>query len=381
MSGGAPVPVVVKGKEAAILCMEDLQAAADANLPEIARDFYNSGSTYQTTIAENSSAFGKYRLRSRVLVDVSKLDTSTTCLGRNIKFPLSISPAGLQAMAHPDGELATSRACSTTGVNMAISSFANHPIEDIMAGGQRNVNYAMQLYTMKDRALQERIIQKAEGAGCKAIFLTADSPVLGVRFNEWRNDFRTPEGLEFPTLELTTQKIRTQTHDSGFTAFNDDSHNWERDIAWLRSKTKMQIWIKGILTAEDTILAIKYGCDGIIVSNHGGRQLDGVPATIDALVECVDAAKGRIPIHVDGGFRKGTDIFIALALGAKCVWVGRPAIWGLAYKGQAGVEKMITMLHEDFRRCMALCGCNTVEDIKRSCLAMMGIDGVLRRLE
>ena len=309
------------------------------------------------------------------------MTTSTTCLGRDIKFPLSISPAGIQAMAHLDGELATSRACCKMGINMAISSFANYTVEDIVAAGGSNVTYSMQLYMMKDRALQERIIRRAEAAGCKAIFLTADSPVLGVRFNEWRNDFRTPEGLEFPLLELTTEKIRQQTHDSGFVAFNDDSHNWERDIPWLRSKTKMQIWIKGVLTAEDTELAIKHGCDGIIVSNHSGRQLDGVPATIDALVECVDAARGRIPVHVDGGFRKGTDIFIALALGAQCVWVGRPAIWGLAYKGQDGVETMVEVLYEDFRRCMALCGCKSTDEIGRSCLSRMGVDGLLRRME
>jgi len=239
----------------------------------------------------------------------------------------------------------------------------------------------MQLYTMKDQALQERIIRTAEEAGCKAIFLTADSPVLGVRYNEWRNDFRTPDGLEFPALELTTAQIRSRTHDSGFMEFNDDSHSWARDIADLRAKTKMQIWIKGIVTAEDTEMAIRHGCDGVIVSNHGGRQLDGVPATIDALIECVDAAAGRIPVHVDGGFRKGTDIFVALALGAKCVWVGRPAIWGLGYDGQRGVEKMLDIFYDDFRRCMALCGCRTVDDIGRHCLSRMGLDGVLRRME
>lgn len=293
-------------------------------------EFFNSGSTWQTTIAENISAYSKYRLRSRVLVDVSNLTTQTKCFDRDIKFPLCISPAGLQAMAHPDGELATSRACAKMGINMGISSYSNYPIDEVIKNGQGKVSYAMQLYTMKDREIEERIIQKAEKAGCKAIFLTGDSPVLGVRFNEWRNDFRTPEGLGWPVLEMSSEDIRKSTHDSGFTRFNDDSHNWVRDIAWLRSKTKMQIWVKGILTAEDTELAIQHGCDGILVSNHGGRQLDGVPATIDALVECVDTARGRIPIHVDGGVRKGTDIFIALALGAKCVWIGRPALWGLA---------------------------------------------------
>jgi (S)-2-hydroxy-acid oxidase len=239
-------------------------------------------------------------------------------------------------MAHPDGELATSRACARKGVNMAISSFSNYPLADVRAAGTAidpGTAHAIQLYTMKDRALQERIVGKAEAAGCTAIFLTADSPVLGVRYNEWRNDFRTPTGLEFPNLELTTAKIRAQTHDSGFMAFNDDSHNWARDIPWLRSITTMQIWIKGVLTAEDTELAVKYGCDGVVVSNHGGRQLDGVPATLDALPECVEVARrGGIGVHVDGGIRSGTDLFKALALGAQCAWVGRPAIWGLAVR-------------------------------------------------
>jgi (S)-2-hydroxy-acid oxidase len=155
--------------------------------------------------------------------------------------------------------------------------------------------------------------------------------VLGVRYNEWRNDFRTPEGLEFPVLELTTAKIRALTHDSGFMAFSEHAHNWAHEIPWLRSITKMQISIKGVLTAEDTELAVKYGCDEVVVSNHGGRQLDGVPPTIDALPEGVEVArKGGIGVHVAGGIRSGNDLFKALALGPECCWVGRTAIWGLA---------------------------------------------------
>jgi (S)-2-hydroxy-acid oxidase len=365
MSGGAPVPVPVAEK---ILCIADLKEAGSKKLPTSARgmsdivltedlarrfaaigspsghtnrqahstnsdpDFYNSGSTEQVTINENSAAYAKYRVRPRVLVDVSKCDTSTEVFGQKIKFPLSVSPAGLQAMAHPDGELATSRACAKSGVNMGISSYANYNIERIRDAGLSvgPINHAMQLYTMRDRELELRIIREAEKQGCKAIFLTADSPVLGVRFNEWRNDFRTPEGFDFPIIDLTNEKIRNTTHDSTFLAFNDDSHSWHRDIPWLRSVTKMEIWIKGVLTAEDTLKAVEMGCDGILVSNHGGRQLDGVPATLDALPECVAAAEGRIRIHVDGGIRTGTDIFKALALGAECCWVGRPALWGLA---------------------------------------------------
>ena len=218
---------------------------------------------------------------------------------------------------------------------MGVSSFANHNVEEIVQAGREvksDMTYAMQLYTMKDRALQERIIKRAEKAGCVAIFLTADSPVLGVRYNEWRNDFRTPSGLGFPMLERTTEQLRAQTHDSGFLAMNSDSHSWAEEIPWLRARTNMEIWIKGVLTAEDVLLAREYGCDGVIVSNHGGRQLDGSPATIDVLQECCEAAAGEIRVHVDGGFRSGADVFKAVAMGAECCWVGRPAIWGLAVR-------------------------------------------------
>jgi (S)-2-hydroxy-acid oxidase len=212
---------------------------------------------------------------------------------------------------------------------MGISSFANKSVSDIRENGP-NVPLAMQLYTMKNRALMERMIRRAEDAGCKAIFLTADSPVIGVRYNEWRNDFKIPSHLGLPNMEMDVEEFRKQTHDAAFREFNDDGHNWERDIPWIRARMKMQIFIKGVLCPEDVERAIEAGCDGIVVSNHGGRQLDGVPATIDALPGCVEAANGRIQVHVDGGFRRGADVFRALALGADCVWVGRPALWGLA---------------------------------------------------
>lgn len=298
-------------------------------------EFFNSGSTDQETIQANTKSLNRLLLRSRVLINVSTCTTKTKLWGREVSFPLGVAPAGLQGMAHPTGELSTSSACATKNVPMAVSSFANYGIQDIRdaavtIAGEYTLPNAMQLYTMRDRALQLRIIRRAEAAGCKAIFLTADSPVLGVRYNEWQNDFRTPEGLGYPNLEASSTEIRETTHDSKFATFNDDSHSWERDIPYLRSVTKMEIWIKGILCCEDVEKAVEAGCDGVIISNHGGRQLDGVPATIDALPACVAAARGRLPIHIDGGFRRGSDIFRALALGAEFVWVGRPAIWGLA---------------------------------------------------
>jgi (S)-2-hydroxy-acid oxidase len=264
-------------------------------------------------------------------------------------------------MAHPDGELATSRACAKRGILMGVSSFSNYSVEDVIQAGRevRDIGHVMQLYTMKDRALQERIIKRAERAGCKAIFLTADSPVLGVRYNEWRNDFRTPDGLGFPMIERTSEMILAQTHDSGFMTFNSDSHSWAEEIPWLRRRTKMEIWIKGVLTAEDVLLAREYGCDGVIVSNHGGRQLDGTPSTIDALPECVEAADGKIRVHIDGGIRTGADIFKAMALGAECCWIGRPVIWGLAvgflpsfslHNSLSGANLPSTMAKKEWKR-------------------------------
>ena len=235
-------------------------------------------------------------------------------------------------MAHPDGELATSRACAKMGVHMGVSSYANYTVEQIVEASKEvgPINHAMQLYIMNDKSKQERIVRRAEAAGCKAIFLTADSPVLGVRYNEWRNGFKPPPGLGYPMYERSSEWIQGQSHDDGFTASNSDSHSWAVDIPWLRRVSNMEIWIKGVLTPEDVETAIEYGCDGVVISNHGGRQLDETPATLDALPACAKAARGRIRIHVDGGIRSGSDIFKALALGAECCWVGRPVLWGLA---------------------------------------------------
>ncbi|KAH8647399.1 (S)-2-hydroxy-acid oxidase [Xylariales sp. PMI_506] len=365
-----------------VLSIDDIRDEATRKLPKSSSDFFNSGSTDQSTVHENSAAFAKYRIRPRVLTDVSKADTSVSVLGSRIAFPLCVSPAGIQAMAHPDGELATSRACAKRGIHMGVSSFANYSVEQVVEAGLGvgPISHVMQLYTMKNRGLQERIIRRAEAAGCVAIFLTADSPVLGVRYNEWRNDWRTPAGLSFPMLDKTTEEIQAQTHDAGFVAFNSDAHSWAYDIPWLRSKTKMQIWIKGVLTAEDVLLARQYKCDGVIVSNHGGRQLDETPATIDALPECVDAADGKIPVHIDGGFRTGADIFKAIALGADCCWIGRPAIWGLAYDGQQGVERTLDILYDDFKRVMMLAGCAKVSDITKASIGIARPDGPLARL-
>ena len=239
-------------------------------------------------------------------------------------------------MAHADGEVATSRACATIGINMGVSSFANHSVEEITAAGRAvgPIYHAMQMYSMNDRAMEERMIRRAEKSGCKAILLTADSPVLGVRYNEYRNGLIPPEGMPFPMIDIGLEELESlkKSHEERFNIFNSSSHSWAREIPWLRSLTSMEIWIKGVLSPEDVELAVQYGCDGVIISNHGGRQLDETPATIDVLPACAKAARGRIRIHIDGGVRTGNDIFKALALGAECCWIGRPALWGLAVR-------------------------------------------------
>ncbi|CAG8013495.1 unnamed protein product [Penicillium olsonii] len=365
-----------------ILSIADLKESASSSLPEFAAEFFNSGATNQITMHDNSAAYGKYRLLPRVLRDVSRVETGIPLFGRDITFPLCVSPAGLQAMAHPEGDLATSRACAKMGVNMGVSSYANYPVEEITDAGNKvaPINHVMQLYTLNDKAKQERIVRRAEAAGCKAIFLTADSPVLGVRWNEWRNGFKAPVGLDYPMIEISSDEIQAASHDDGFAAVNSASHNWAAEIPWLRSITKMEIWIKGVLAPEDVETAIEYGCDGVIVSNHGGRQLDETPATIDALPACAKAARGRIRIHVDGGIRSGVDIFKALALGAECCWVGRPALWALAHDGQQGVELMLEILYDDFKRCMQLTGCRSISDITTASLAVVNASGPLARL-
>ncbi|CZR56133.1 related to glycolate oxidase [Phialocephala subalpina] len=324
-------PVVKSMGKEVVLSINDIQEQANKKLPKLKREFFNSGSTAQQAVHENSTAFAKYRLRPRVLRNVANVDTGTTVLGSKISFPLCVSPAGIQAMAHPDGELATSRACAKRGINMGVSSFANYSIEEITKAGfeVRPIKYVMQLYTMKDREMQVRIIKRAEAVGCVAIFLTGDSPVLGVWYNEWRNDFRTPDGLGFPMIEKTSEQIITTTHDD---------------------------------------------------SNHGGRQLDETPATIDALPECVKAAEGKIRFHIDGGFRTGQEILKALAWGAECCWIGRLAIWGLAYDGQAGVDKALDIIYDEFRQYIILCRYKNVSEISKTCLGVVRADGPLARL-
>ncbi|KAB2581035.1 Peroxisomal (S)-2-hydroxy-acid oxidase GLO4 [Lasiodiplodia theobromae] len=332
-----------------VFTISDLKEIGSSKLPKMYRDYYNEGAMDMISLRENEEAYNRYKIRPRILVNVDTVDISTHIFGTKVSFPLGLSPTAMHRLAHPDGELATSRAAAKNGICMGLSSYATESLENVAAQGTGNP-YVMQMCVLKDREITLQLLRRAEAAGYKALFLSVDVPVLGLRLNEFRNKFVLPEDMAYPNILSKGKDDLGGRHDY------DATLEWETAIPWLRKHTKMQIWLKGVNTADDVVLAIRHGVDGVVVSNHGGRQLDGVPATLDALRECAPAAKGKIPIAVDGGIRRGSDIFKALALGADYCFVGRMALWGLAYKGQEGVELGIKILMNEFKITMALAG-------------------------
>ncbi|XP_059070025.1 glycolate oxidase 1-like [Cryptomeria japonica] len=350
-----------------IVNVQDYEAVAKEKLPKMVYDYYASGAEDQWTLKENQRAFQRIRFRPRILVDVSKIDTSSTMLGFKISMPIMIAPTAMQKMAHPDGELATARAASAAGTIMTLSSWATSSVEEISSTGP-GIRF-FQLYVVKDRHVVAQLVRRAENAGFKAIALTVDAPRLGRREADIRNRFVLPPHLTLRNFEGLDLGKMEKTEDSGLTSYVanqiDRSLSW-KDIKWLQTITHLPILVKGVLTAEDTRLAVQAGVAGIIVSNHGARQLDYVPATISCLEEVVNAAQGQVPVFLDGGVRRGTDIFKALALGASGVFIGRPVVFALAAEGEAGVKKVLQMLRDEFELTMSLAGCCSVKDINRN---------------
>ncbi|GJC98582.1 2-hydroxy-acid oxidase [Colletotrichum higginsianum] len=338
--------------------IRDLMELGSKKLPKMYRDYYNEGAMDLVSLRDNEEAYNRYKIMPRILVNVDNIDMSTTIFGTKVSFPLGFSPAAMHKMAHPDGELATSRAAAKFKIGMALSSYATESMENVAAQGAGNP-YVMQLCVLRDRETTLQILRRAEASGYKAIFLSVDTPLLGRRLNEYRNNFRLPDGVGWPNL-LSDGKseLSGETNDGQLTSRHDfdPSLDWDSAIPWLKQHTKLQLWLKGVYTPDDVALAIRHGLDGVIISNHGGRQLDGVPATLDVLRLCAPVAAGKIPIAVDGGIRRGTDIFKALALGASHCFVGRIPIWGLAYNGQEGVELALKILQYEFKVTMALAG-------------------------
>ncbi|MCL7030248.1 hypothetical protein MKW94_030169 [Papaver nudicaule] len=345
----------------------EYEKIAKEKLPKMAYDYYASGAEDQWTLQENRNAFSRILFRPRILIDVSKIDMSTTILGFKISMPIMIAPTAFQKMAHPEGEYATARAASAANTIMTLSSWATSSVEEVASTGP-GIRF-FQLYVYKDRKVVEQLVRRAERAGFKAIALTVDTPILGRREADIKNRFTLPPHLTLKNFEGLNLGQMEKTSDSGLASYVsgqiDRTLSW-KDVQWLQTITKMPILVKGVVTAEDTRIAIQAGAAGIIVSNHGARQLDYAPATISCLEEVVKAAQGRVPVFLDGGVRRGTDVFKALALGAAGIFIGRPVVFSLAAEGEAGVRKVLQMLRDEFELTMALSGCRSLKEITRN---------------
>ena len=323
--------------------VDDYEPVARELLPRDVYDFYAGGAGDEWTLAENRRAFDRWSLRPRYLRGAGLPDPSTTVLGVPVSFPVLVAPWAYQRMAHPDGELATARAAADAGTIMVVSSTAFEYLEDVAAASDAPKWW--QLYVFDDRGVTEEMLARVVAAGFAGICLTVDFPAYGLRHRDTRNGFMPTYGKRGSTLTF------------------DPELSWD-DLAWIRERTPgLPLVVKGILTAEDAELAVAAGIEAIVVSNHGGRQLDGVAAGITVLPEVLDVVGGRVPVLVDGGVRRGTDILKALALGAQAVMVGRPLVWGLAVDGEAGVADVLRILREEFENVMALTGCRTVSEI------------------
>ncbi|XP_077236427.1 peroxisomal (S)-2-hydroxyacid oxidase GLO4-like [Tasmannia lanceolata] len=344
--------------------VSEFQELARQNLPKMYYDFFSGGAEDQYTLKDNIKAFQRITFQPKILVDVNNINVSTTILGYKISAPIMIAPTSLHKFAHPEGEVATARAAASCNTIMVLSFSSTCTIEEV-ASSCDAIRF-FQLYVYKRRDVSAKLVERAERNGFKAIVLTADTPRIGRREADIKNKMVAPklknlEGL----LSVDVDSEGGSKLEAFVSQTMDPSLSW-KDIGWLKSITNLPILIKGVLTAEDAKKAVEVGFDGIIVSNHGARQLDYTPATISVLEEVVQAVGGKVPVLLDGGVRRGTDVFKALALGAQAVLVGRPVIYGLAAKGESGVRRTIEMLKDELELTMALNGCCCIKDITRS---------------
>lgn len=345
----------------------DFQELAKAALPPATYDYITSGSTDEVTLRDNVAAFQRLRLLPPLLTGVAEVNTATTVLKQPVALPILLAPVAGQSLYHPQGALASARAAASAKTILGVSSSVGHSVEEIAAASSGPKWF--QLYMPKDRVVARRLVERAERSGFKAIVLTVD---LGERKDaDKRNRFTLPE----PTLRKHLRDIGFNISDrmtyEQLLAFNDQA--WDLTLSWdafdwLRSITKLPLLIKGVLRADDAKKAIAIGLDGIVVSNHGGRRLDGVPASIDQLPQIVAAVNGKAEVLLDSGIRRGTDILKALALGAKAVLIGRPYAWALAADGETGVSKILELLREELVSAMLASGCPNVASIDRSLL-------------
>jgi (S)-2-hydroxy-acid oxidase len=345
-----------------MFCLSDFEKYARSRLDGNAWGYYSSGANQEQTLRDNEEAFRRYRLRPRMLRDVSTVDMRTRILGQEVSFPVCVGATAMQRMAHTEGELATARAAAGLGTCMLLSTWSTTSLEDVAHASGSGLRW-FQLYIYRDREVTKNLVLRAERAGYKALAITVDTPVVGRRLADARNRFNLPPHLTLANFSSTLPQSNLSS-DGNYggsllhkytTEMLDPSLTWEA-IDWIRGITRLPILVKGVLTAEDAREAVNHEVQGIVVSNHGARQLDGVAASIDALSEVVSAVQGRVEVFMDGGVRQGTDVLKALAMGARAVFIGRPVLWGLACGGQNGVEKVLELLRDEFHSAMMLSG-------------------------
>jgi L-lactate dehydrogenase (cytochrome) len=372
-------------------CIEDLRQAARRKVPRAFFDYAEAGSYSQQTLRANREDLERLKLRQRVLVDVSHRDLSTTILGEKVSLPLALAPIGLCGMQHGDGEILACRAAQAAGIPFTLSTMSVCSIEDVAEAVGKP--FWFQLYVMRDRGFIKALIERAAAAKCSALVLTVDLQVLGQRHCDIRNGMTVPPEIKLgnlldiaskPGWALSILKGKRKTFGNlaghvrgmeGVTSLAqwtasqfDPALNW-RDVEWIKSLWPGKLILKGILDVEDAATAVKTGASTLVVSNHGGRQLDGAPSSISALPKIADAVGGEIEVMFDGGIRTGQDVLRALALGARSCMIGRSYIYGLGAGGEAGVANAIELLGKELDVTMALCGVKTIQEIDRRLLA------------
>ena len=349
-----------------LLNIFDYEELARRKLSKPFFEYIAGGADDETTLRRNREAFERIELSPRALVDVSHVDLTTSVLGQAVEMPVLLAPVAVQRLAHPEGELATAGAAAQAGTIMTLSTMASASIEEVASAS--NGPKWFQLYVHRDRNVSKSMVQRADAVGYKAVCLTVDIPRLGRRERDLRNRLEYPPGVAHQNYigEVERPPLEVGAGESELSAsadvLIDPALTWEV-IDWLRSFTSLPVIVKGIMTAEDARFAVDHGASAIVVSNHGGRQLDGAPASISVLPEIAAAVDGRCEVLLDSGIRRGTDIVKALALGANAVLIGRAYIWGLAVAGEDGVTQVLSMLRNELELAMALCGCRSVAEV------------------
>jgi 4-hydroxymandelate oxidase len=346
-----------------LVSLFDFEAAAERCISHMVWEYY-SGVADEITLRWNREAYDRLRLRPRVLVDVSRIDTRTKLFGQELAHPILLAPAADHGMIHPDGEAATARGAGTTNTIFVLSSFTNTCVEDVARDASAPLWF--QLYVQRDREFTRDMVQRAASAGCKALCVTVDTPTFGARNRQARARYELAPGLSRPHLPRPG-KTSGATGSQVFPDWTEPALTW-RDVSWLRSIVNIPVLLKGVLNPDDAERAVQEGVAGIIVSNHGARNLDTVPATADALPCVAEKVAGRVPVLVDGGIRRGTDVVKALALGADAVLIARPYLYGLAVAGDRGVQRVVEILRNEVEMAMGLLGRPTIKDIDRSVL-------------